>query len=80
MGLLFSKNSHILEEEEENKCLLCNKKLESDSYIVCKSTNSYFHLDCLTDDNDHLENCEECKKMYLYMNLVKNLLNKDDYS
>ncbi len=79
MGLLFSKNSHTI-VEQENTCSICNKKLETTSYIVCKSTNSQFHLECLTDETDHLENCEECRKMHLYMNLITNLLHKDDFA
>lgn len=79
MGLLFSKNFYS-SLVEENKCLICDRKLENESYILCKSTNISFHLECLTEEHYHLESCQECKKMYIYMNVVSNLLNKEEDS
>lgn len=83
MGLLFSKylsTKNKEENNEENKCNICGEKLENDSFIICKSTNNYFHYECLTNEISHLESCEECKKMHLYMTFINNLLTTDDYS
>jgi hypothetical protein len=73
MGLLFSKNLPKI-TNKINKCVICDENIENDSFIICKITNNYFHHTCLTNNNSHLESCKECKKMYLYMDIINKLL------
>ena len=73
MGILFTKESYEV-IDITNNCIICQKSIENDSYILCKKTNYKYHLSCLIDDNYHLDNCNDCKKMYIYMNILNNLL------
>ena len=70
MGVFFS-NSNTEKEllikkeyiQQEHLCALCNNYIEKDSYIICGSTNVYYHFKCLTNDM-HLQSCESCKRLH----------------
>ena len=73
MGLIFGKN--LLEITDiNNNCKICEMPIENDSYISCKRSNYKYHLRCLVDDETHLNDCNSCKKMYIYMNILDNLI------